>query len=40
MFIGNSMAQYKLFIRCMHFNTIKNKFTLVFIKLTFNLEHD
>ena len=33
MFIGNFMAQYELFIRCMHFNTIRNK-------LTFNLEHD
>ena len=30
MFIGNFMAQYELFIRCMHFNTIRNK-------LTFNL---
>ena len=42
MFIGNSMAQYELFIRCMHYNTIRKislQFTFVFIN-SFNLEYD
>ena len=39
MLIGSSVAQYELFIRCMHFNTLRKISSLNFYNLTVNLEN-